>query len=196
MSTPGRECCSGRRLRTAGAGGGASPAGHGMERRRGAGVFRELGAYTAPAMPAVAAMRGAQHLVPVATSASSSVAAARCKRARLPDAHEEVVGNPERGGAPSSRGGRRSQSVDGVCDTDWVDGISNTVRPLATYRPSDATWAAEIVCVNWRLPRQERSAACRWAVAAGFGGLGEAASCPLRRRRRPAGWCERGHTCS
>jgi len=129
MSTPGRECCSGRRLRTAGAGGGASPAGHGMERRRGAGVFRELGAYTTPAMPAVAAMRGAQHLVAVATSASSSVAAARCKRARLPDAHEEVVGNPERGGAPSSRGGRRSQSVDGVCDTDWEDGISNTVHP-------------------------------------------------------------------
>ena len=62
-------------------------------------------------MPAVAASRGAQHPVAVAPSPSRRVAAARCKRARLPDAHEEMdgsQGSPERGGgAPTSRGGGR-----------------------------------------------------------------------------------------
>jgi len=62
-------------------------------------------------MPAaVAATRGAQHPGAVAPSAARSAAtAARYRRVRLPDAHEEVDGSersPERDGAPASRGGR------------------------------------------------------------------------------------------
>jgi len=159
--------------------------------------LREHGACGAPRLPCRPSLRrraAPSTMSPFAPSASRSVAAARCKRARLPDAHEEVVGNPERGGAPSSRGGRRSQSVDGVYDTDWEDGISNTVHPLATYRPSDATWAAEI----WRVAggvflvrgARQLAAVVRWLGRSSGSPASTAAAAGVVVRGR-----ERGHKC-
>ena len=106
---------------------------------------------------------------------------ATCERARLLDAREEgngSEGRPERGGAPASRGGGRAKGwTVFAMPTGWtVFQIPSTPGRLPSVRCNKCgrDWAAG------RWPR--------W-----FGGLGEAAARP---RRRPAWWCDPGHTCS
>ena len=107
---------------------------------------------------------------------------------------------------------RTPQRVDGVCNADRVDGISNTVRPLGSYGPSDVMCAVEIEALQGSviLVRGSRSRGSL-PVAAVRGGsehgrssglLASAAmatgrvrdrsqTCSLKRRTRPAGeaWC-------
>ena len=102
--------------------------------------------------------------------------------------------------------------MDGVCNADRVDGISNTVRPLGSYGPSDVMCAVEIEALQGSviLVRGSRSRGSL-PVAAVRGGsehgrssglLASAAmatgrvrdrsqTCSLKRRTRPAGeaWC-------
>ena len=68
---------------------------------------------------------------------------------RCPREGEGREGQPERGGAPASRSMKlrlqfsKSEAqprVDGMSNTDRVDGVSDTVHPLGTWQPSDPTW--------------------------------------------------------
>jgi len=71
--------------------------------------------------------------------------------------------------------------VDGVCNADRVDGISNTVRPLGSYGPSDVMCAVEIEVLQGSviIVRGSRSRGARWLGTrekqrlARFGGDGD-----------------------